>query len=77
VRAGSRGFPPAPPLLLALVCALAATAGAQSLEERLEEKLKKPFAGNAAWVPDFADAKKQAGEKGKLIFAYFSRSYAP
>lgn len=56
---------------------LLAVARAQSFEEKLEEKLKKPFATNAAWVHDFAAAKKQAAEGGKVIFAYFSRSYAP
>ncbi len=59
------------------LCMLAAAARAQSLEEKLEEKLKKPFASNASWVLGFAEAKKQANGKGKLIFAYFSRSYAP
>jgi len=62
---------------LLLLCALAATARAESLEEKLEAKLKKPFASNAAWVLSFADAKKQAAENGKIIFGYFSRSYAP
>jgi len=63
--------------VLAFCCAFAATAHAQSLEENLAEKLKKPFASNASWVLGFAEAKKQAAEGGKLIFAYFSRSYAP
>ena len=56
---------------------LLAVARAQSFEEKLEEKLKKPFATNVAWVLDYAAAKKQAAEGGKVIFAYFSRSYAP
>lgn len=59
------------------LCVLAAAARAQSFEEKLEEKLKKPFASNAEWALSFAEAKKLAGEKGKVIFAYFSRSYAP
>jgi hypothetical protein len=61
----------------ALVLALAAVAGADTLEDNLAEKLKKPFASNAAWVQSLAEAKKLAGEKGKVIFAYFSRSYSP
>lgn len=57
---------------------LAAVAAAEdSFESRLEEKLGKPFAKNAAWVLSFADAKKEAAGNGKVIFAYFSRSYAP
>lgn len=64
-------------IALPVLCALAAAAHAESLEEKLEAKLKKPFAANAAWVLEFAEAKKQAAEKGRVIFAYFSRSYAP
>ncbi|MHC4972125.1 MAG: hypothetical protein ACYTG3_07320 [Planctomycetota bacterium] len=62
---------------LAMLLAFSATAYAQSLEERLEAKLKKPFLKNAAWVHDFAEAKGKAKEQGKVIFAYFTRSYAP
>lgn len=66
-----------PLLALVLVGALAAAARAQSLEERLEAKLKKPFVTNAAWVLDFDEAKRQARESDKAIFAYFTRSFAP
>ena len=61
---------------LALLLAASASS-AQSLEERLAEKLKKPFASNAPWVLSLADAKKQAAAGGKVIFAYFTRSYQP
>jgi hypothetical protein len=60
-----------------LLLLLAVAAAQESLEERLAEKLKKPFAKNAAWVLDFGEAKSLAAEKGKVIFGYFSRSYAP
>jgi hypothetical protein len=63
--------------LLLVLPLVAAAAAEDPLEERLAEKLGKPFAKNAAWVLSFADAKKAAAEKGKVIFAYFSRSYAP
>ena len=66
-----------PLVTLALALLPAAAARAQSLEERLEEKLKKPFVANAAWVVDFGEAKKQAREGRKVIFAYFTRSFAP
>ncbi len=56
---------------------LATTAKAQSLEERLEKKMAKPFIKNAAWVTDHDAARKLAGEQGKLLFAYFTRSYSP
>ncbi len=63
--------------LLALLLAMATTSSAQSLQERLDAKLKEPFVSNAAWVLDYAEARKVAKEEKKVIFAYFTRSYAP
>jgi hypothetical protein len=62
-------------LLLALMSApaLAQT----SNEEKLAEKMAKPFISNAAWETDYAKAKERAAADGKLIFAYFTRSYSP
>jgi len=62
---------------LALLLAMAATSRAQSMEERLAAELKEPFLSNAAWVLDYAEAMKKAKEENKVIFAYFTRSYAP
>lgn len=46
----------------------------EELTQLREEKLSKPvFEG---WVSDYAEAKSQAKETGKPIFAYFTRSYA-
>ncbi len=59
------------------VLLLAAAARAGDLEDKLDEKLKKDFVGNAAWTTDFDAAKAKAKETGKVIFAYFTRSYAP
>ena len=50
---------------------------AQTLEEKLEKKLAKPFVANADWVQDYDQALAKAKESNRLIFAYFSRSYAP
>ena len=60
-----------------LLLLAAVAASGESFEEKLAEKLAKPFAKNAAWVLDFGEAKGLAAEKGKVIFGYFSRSYAP
>jgi hypothetical protein len=62
---------------LALLLCFGATAYGQSLEDRLAAKLKKPFLKNAAWVYDFAEAKRKAKDRDTVIFAYFTRSYAP
>jgi hypothetical protein len=63
-------------LPLALL-ALATIVSAQDMESRLEEKLAKDFIKNADWEMDFDAAKAKAKESGKLIFAYFTRSYSP
>jgi len=62
---------------LASLVALTSAAQAQTNEEKLEQKLAKPFVKNAAWVTDYDEAKKLAKEQDKLIFAYFTRSYSP
>ena len=61
-------------LLLAL---LSAPAFAQTSEEKLAAKMAKPFIANAAWETDYDKARERAAADGKLIFAYFTRSYAP
>lgn len=66
-----------PATALALLLAMAATGSAQSLEEKLQAKLKEPFVSNAAWVLDYADALKQARDGKKVVFGYFTRSYQP
>ncbi|MHC4222477.1 MAG: hypothetical protein ACYSX0_02565 [Planctomycetota bacterium] len=63
-------------ILAALLC-LAGLAAAQSMEARLEKKLAKGFIKNAAWEQDYDAALKRSTESGRLIFAYFTRSYAP
>lgn len=61
----------------ALLLALSALAAADELEERLDAKLKKDFVANAAWVLDYDEALARAKQEGKLVFAYFTRSYSP
>ncbi|MHC4958398.1 MAG: hypothetical protein ACYTGN_08470 [Planctomycetota bacterium] len=63
--------------ILTLGLVLCAAVQAQSNEEKLEAKLAKPFAKNAEWITDYDAAKAKAVQSGKLIFAYFTRSYAP
>ena len=62
---------------LGLLLAMASMSSAQTMEERLAEKLKEPFATNVPWVLDYADAMKKAKDEKKIIFAYFTRSYSP
>jgi hypothetical protein len=43
----------------------------------LEKKLSAAWIKNADWMVGFAAAKAKSKASGKLIFAYFTRSYAP
>jgi hypothetical protein len=65
-------------ILTAILLALAAPAAmAQSLEEKKAEKLKAEFFKKADWNLDYDKAREESKKSGKLIFALFSRSYAP
>ncbi|HEY3226674.1 MAG TPA: hypothetical protein VGK61_06760 [Planctomycetota bacterium] len=48
----------------------------ETMKENLAHKLEKPFFKNATWITDYDEAKAAAKKSGKLIFAYFTRSYA-
>jgi len=47
------------------------------LKRKLTDKLAGKWIKNADWRTDFADAKARSKASGKLIFGYFTRSYAP
>lgn len=62
----------------ALALAFAASAAqAQSLEEKLDAKLKEGWITKSPWITDFDQARAEAKKNGKVIFAYFTRSYSP
>ena len=73
-------------LLVAAPCALHAQDGPSSedgqrpkteLEIKLEKKLAAPFATKVKWFTDLEKARAEAKKADKVIFAYFTRSYAP
>lgn len=47
------------------------------LKANKAEKLKKEFVTAAPWLTDYDKAREEAKKSDKLIFAYFTRSYAP
>jgi ABC-type transport system substrate-binding protein len=55
----------------------AATTSADEMQERYEKKLKLKFIEYGGWITDFDQARSTAKEQGKVLFVYFSRSYAP
>ena len=66
-----------------LAALLAAPAMAQSgpdqeqLKERRAAKVAEAWFTEGGWIDDYDEARAKAKEAGKLIFAYFTRSYQP
>ena len=50
---------------------------AAKMQANFDKKMAKPFLKNATWETDYDKAMKTAATDGKLIFAYFTRSYSP
>lgn len=49
----------------------------QKYKKSYEEALSADFITHGGWVTDYDVARERAAKEGKLIFAFFSRSYAP
>ena len=47
------------------------------LQAKLDDKLAKSFVTHGNWITDYDEARRIAKEEGKLMFVYFTRSYAP
>lgn len=66
-------------VLAALLASSASAQGGPSQEKLKEDRAAKVaeswFTG-AGWTDDYDLAREKAKETGKLIFAYFSRTYA-
>ena len=68
---------------LAAILGLAAAGSApaqdaqDALKAKYAEKMAEPWISHGGWRTDYDKALEEAGKSGKLIFAYFSRSYAP
>ncbi|MEZ6195604.1 MAG: hypothetical protein R3F20_07730 [Planctomycetota bacterium] len=69
--------------LLVLLAAFGGFAAAQSgadrddLEKRYQAKLEEPFAKRVPWVLELEEARRRARVEGKLVLAWFTRSYRP
>jgi hypothetical protein len=46
------------------------------LRAKYEAEIRLPFVAQGNWLLDYDEARARAKKEGKLIFAYFSRSYA-
>ncbi len=73
-----------PMILVPLAALLASLLPAQNrpqpsqedLKQKRSEKLAKDVFKKAPWLTDFDAAREQAKKEGKLLFTYFTRSYA-
>ncbi|MGH7152015.1 MAG: hypothetical protein ACREIU_15025 [Planctomycetota bacterium] len=70
------------PSSLLLAALLAPGLPAQETDEAAlragrDKKLASDFLKKADWVLDFDRARAEAKKRGKVLFAYFTRSYAP
>ena len=76
--------PKTAPIVWGVATALAVTLGApaqssdlEALIEKRDAKLAGEWRSQAQWVVDFDQAREQSKKSGEIIFAYFTRSYAP
>ncbi len=60
-----------------LLCVKALAQDSSDLEKKRDEKLAQPFLKKADWVMDYEEVLARSRKQGKLIFAYFTRSYSP
>ncbi len=67
---------PAQPALRLAAPAAPQQKSQEELKKLLDEELALPVFKNAPWTFDYDKARAEAKNSGKLIFGYFSRSYA-
>jgi hypothetical protein len=63
-------------LLLLLAVAPAFAQSEDDLKKKRAAKVAEPWFTSNAWTDDYDVAKQRAQESGKVIFGYFTRSYA-
>src|SRR5262249_33868535 len=62
---------------LALANLPATAQSPQELRQKLDAKLAKAEFKQAPWLTDYEAARAKAKAEGKLVLAYFTRSYSP
>ncbi len=67
--------------IIGLTACLGSLPAQDKEQERLirqrEQKLKANFLKKADWITDYDQARAKAKQEDKMIFVYFTRSYAP
>ncbi len=49
----------------------------ETLKQNRADKVAEEWFTDAGWIDDYDVAREKAKESGKLIFAYFTRTYTP
>jgi len=49
----------------------------KDFQKLYDAKISESWVSNGGWILDLEEAKARAKKENKLIFAYFTRSYAP
>ena len=49
----------------------------EQLKQQRADKVAEDWYTSAGWIDDYDVAREKAKESGKLIFAYFTRTYSP
>ena len=63
-------------LSLALLAAPGFAQDVEELKAKRDKKLQEDWFTSNPWTSDYDEARKRAKESGKVIFAYFTRSYS-
>ena len=64
-------------LMFGMAIPAAAQVSQEELVKRRDAKLAEPWLQKAKWTLDYDEALAESAKSGKLVFAYFTRSYAP
>jgi len=64
-------------LAAGLLASFASATPQAALQKKYEEKLALEFVEHGGWVTDYDAARERAAAESKVLFVYFSRSYAP
>ena len=49
----------------------------EQLKKQRADKVAEEWYTSAGWIDDYDQVREKAKESGKLIFAYFTRTYSP
>lgn len=76
MRNMTRGVGAVALLLCAAAPALAQGPNVDELREKRAKKVAEPWFTSNPWTDDYDVARERAKDSGKVIFGYFTRSYA-